>query len=968
MADLTPIEKVELIDAPTRKKLAGFWITSAEELVSTARAGNNQYGSGLKALEVALGLDAARVKEIVRAAQALLPEDVAFDALVEMDVGDGLLVDDLPEIDASSFGPPADLPPAVEPLAALPKPQFQGRRNSCVAFSLAAIYQVLSKEEGDLSEQFIYWACKDRDKVAGDVGTSPAVGMQVLQELGVPSEATWPYRVEPKDDANPGHARPPEAAFAEAKRRRISGFRQLPSKDFRQIKAALAEGKPVLIGLAIWEFWQGAWQARVLGKLRAPLPGERKGGGHAMCVVGYRDDETAPGGGYFIVRNSWGPDWAPDNPDGAGYCHVPYRLVYEQGLAAFVADGVAPFVEEVSAMSPPASAEPEPVALGAAPEAGTPTDLAALFAEAQELKTRLDRLVAGLGALLSGTPLPSAPVAPLASTASVAATASVAVPSAPKPVVSAFSGPLILIKSDTPADDELYPNGVSPEGRPLLRIDADAAANMAQGKVGAEPPELKNVYKAKQNAASGDHFGVTGDIAQEKLEEARWAIVINALEDASVLKAVWPLVEHRMRQMGFSKLDFDFRSGENATTWLSRHTDGNKKNLRDSWGTIPPVLTYRPGDRTNAWLARNGASQGPVDPRRGVPFYLMLLGRPGPLDEDDQAYIPLNFQYELDIFWGVGRLCFTSIDGRHNLAAYTTYAERVAGFESAQNAASRMRKEIVYFGTRHDMDKSTERSADELVTPLTKWSTNPANTPVKSGFSHRVFLGDDATRSNLEGVLKGTGDGKAPAVLFTATHGLGLPLSDACLVNHQGALVTADWSGAGSIKRDHWFAGEDLAGGANLEGTMAFLFACYGAGCPDRDEFIFDEQKGRPQIAPFPFIAQLPQQLLLQGALGVLGHVERAWTYSFSGTEGAKAQTQGFEDVLSRLLQGMRAGSATDQFNIVQGARASALTEELESIKFGKIVDPTELSKLWMARNDARNYALLGDPAARLAL
>ena len=43
-----------------------------------------------------------------------------------------------------------------------------------------------------------------------------------------------------------------------------------------------------------------------------------------------------------------------------------------------------------------------------------------------------------------------------------------------------------------------------------------------------------------------------------------------------------------------------------------------------------------------------------------------------------------------------------------------------------------------------------------------------------------------------------------------------------------------------------------------------------------------------------------------------------------------------------------------------------SLTEELEASKFGKIPAPGELSKLWMARNDARNYALLGDPAAKL--
>ncbi|MGD0022701.1 MAG: C1 family peptidase [Smithellaceae bacterium] len=32
-------------------------------------------------------------------------------------------------------------------------------------------------------------------------------------------------------------------------------------------------------------------------------------GGHAVLAVGYQDDITAPGGGYFIVKNSWGSGW-----------------------------------------------------------------------------------------------------------------------------------------------------------------------------------------------------------------------------------------------------------------------------------------------------------------------------------------------------------------------------------------------------------------------------------------------------------------------------------------------------------------------------------------------------------------------------------------------------------------------------------------------------------------------------------
>ena len=62
---------------------------------------------------------------------------------------------------------------------------------------------------------------------------------------------------------------------------------------------------------------------------------EEKGGGHVSLVTGYIDNENITaamdvlpgeellnGGGYFIVRNSWGGKWKD-----AGYIYVPYSWV-----------------------------------------------------------------------------------------------------------------------------------------------------------------------------------------------------------------------------------------------------------------------------------------------------------------------------------------------------------------------------------------------------------------------------------------------------------------------------------------------------------------------------------------------------------------------------------------------------------------------------------------------------------------
>jgi hypothetical protein len=324
------------------------------------------------------------------------------------------------------------------------------------------------------------------------------------------------------------------------------------------------------------------------------------------------------------------------------------------------------------------------------------------------------------------------------------------------------------------------------------------------------------------------------------------------------------------------------------------------------------------------------------------------------------------------MFWGVGRLCFNDDQGQHRLDDYSAYAEQVVDFEQAAPDYSR---HMIFFGTRHDMDTSTERSADELIRPLVEGHSNRPGIALRHGFSQHLFLGSEANRAasrdNLAAVLRGSSGNGRPALLFSATHGIGLPADDPRLLMHQGALLCQDWTGFGNIEREHWFAAEDLDDQAKVHGLIALCFACYGAGCPHKDDFVFatgdPQQTPRREIAPYPLVTQLPQRLLLRGALAVLGHVDRAWTHSFSG-HSVPAQSQAFEDVLARIMAGKRLGFATDQFNQRQGVLSSLLAGEVENMNYGKQVDENYLSRLWVARNDARNYALLGDPAVRLPL
>ena len=231
-----------------------------------------------------------------------------------------------------------------------------------------------------------------------------------------------------------------------------------------------------------------------------------------------------------------------------------------------------------------------------------------------------------------------------------------------------------------------------------------------------------------------------------------------------------------------------------------------------------------------------------------------------------------------------------------------------------------------------------------------------------------------ATRSGGQRTPGGAaGRWGTPALLFSACHGLGFPNGHPLQYTHQGSLLTQEWPGpkqhSGQIPENYYFSADDLSEQARLFGTLVFLFACYGAGTPQLDEFSQAALKdSRAEIAPKPFLAALPQRLLSHpngSALALVGHVDRAWGYSFYWGS-AKRQLAVFESAFNLLLNGFPIGAALDPFNIRYAEISANLNDLLEDISFGKKYEPRELAGIWTANNDARNYVIIGDPAVRM--
>jgi hypothetical protein len=403
-----------------------------------------------------------------------------------------------------------------------------------------------------------------------------------------------------------------------------------------------------------------------------------------------------------------------------------------------------------------------------------------------------------------------------------------------------------------------------------------------------------------------------------KLDEAGWGVIFPRSADAEPLReALAPLLDLRRAQAGKRQERF-FRefAGE----------DG-----------------YAEGESKVAFLARHGAGPGPADPER-VPYYLLLIG--------DPEEIPFSFQYQLDVQYAVGRLCFDGLED------YRRYAESVV---AAETGGGGRRRRACFFAPANPGDPVTGSTNAHLVQPVAAGVRRD-----QPGWTVETVLGDEATRGRLGGLLD-----EAPAFLFAACHGLGFAAGDPVQRERQGALVCQDWPGPGParLEREHYFAAEDVGDQARVHGLVAFCFACFGAGTPRWDDFTRAGQGERRALSPGAFLGRLPQRLLSHprgGALAVVGHVERAWGFSLVWP-GAGPQISAFESTLRRLLDGKPVGWAMEIFNQRYAELASDLAAEVEALGFGKRLDEGLLADLWTASHDARNYTIVGDPAVRVA-
>jgi hypothetical protein len=423
------------------------------------------------------------------------------------------------------------------------------------------------------------------------------------------------------------------------------------------------------------------------------------------------------------------------------------------------------------------------------------------------------------------------------------------------------------------------------------------------------------------------HFGISGRVDYKKLNETGWGVIFAGEPEAWLLEALKPLLEWRKELAGP----------------LYRECRGAKGYMTD--------------DTKQSFLARNNAATSGLVRPSEMPYYLMIVG--------DPETIPYEFQYQLDVQYGVGRLSFDKPE---------EYAQYAASVVAAEQKKIVLPRRAVFFGPESPGDGSTIKSSQFLLAPLKEF----AHKDQAGKWEVERIAPAESTKVKLGRLMGGE---ETPAFLFTASHGLGRRYVKPEQVKDQGALICQEWTRGTTLPMDAYaFGAGDLGADVNPAGMIAMLFACYGAGTPKYNEFYAKDQKDAKtpedkakfaeanQLAEKAFVAALPKRLLSHpkgSALAVIGHVERAWTTSFLG--GGVPRTATYEEVIQKLLDGFPVGYATEGINGRYAELSSDLLGMLSKLKI--MARPTvELVNDWLETFDTRNHSVIGDPAVKLCV
>jgi hypothetical protein len=375
---------------------------------------------------------------------------------------------------------------------------------------------------------------------------------------------------------------------------------------------------------------------------------------------------------------------------------------------------------------------------------------------------------------------------------------------------------------------------------------------------------------------------------------------------------------------------------------------------------------------------RNDAYRAEDVPEAERPRYLMVLG--------DLHHVSLELQQVMAHSAFVGRVHVGDAGGEPDADGHAAYAAKaVMHARSVENAGqARMPQLLLYVA--NDGTAATTIGREQLVEPCRAAFEKRAedNATMRDV---ALVISNDPRGGSPPGALLRAAETSQPAILLSVTHGVGAPSGGWSSATRQraeqGALVLGD----GTL-----LDAETLRSRRFLPGGMWFCLACFGAATPRESVFhawlssLVHHGLPREILEPIlaslprpderPFLSAMSQAALANphGPLAMIGHVDLAWTYSFSDPRNLTRRVPSrILSVLDAWLRRSRAGTALDALMRFYREANDSLMERYQAQADAQVdglsdpTDPAERAQLWMLRNDLRGYVLLGDPAARLS-
>lgn len=322
----TPLETISGIELAHLSAFRGLGFNDAEQVLATLATSNTP-----EHLKQALGMSDEHLDRVIGELRSVVSVPMMAADTEVLPLGAVEPTPQIAEITASMIVPQPqmalELPPSVNRASEMPQCKSQGARGTCVSFAMTAVHEYHSRASAaaalNYSEQYLYHQMKLIDGIPDTCGSFNVKAAQVLGALGQCLATTWPYNGNPPCNNN---GEEPANAGADAAAHRLAAV-VLTVRDITAIKTALATGSVIAFSIPVYNSWYQSSETARTGRITMRVGSEAVAGGHAMCLIGYQDDPQSPGGGYFILRNSWFGNWGTQCPFGSGNGTIPYAYI-----------------------------------------------------------------------------------------------------------------------------------------------------------------------------------------------------------------------------------------------------------------------------------------------------------------------------------------------------------------------------------------------------------------------------------------------------------------------------------------------------------------------------------------------------------------------------------------------------------------------------------------------------------------